>query len=477
MNNNRTENNITTAKKDIVFDTIMDRTTLLLSGARFTSAIARLCLGPLLPILSLSLNFGSNNNPALLLSSYSSGYLFTQIAGGYLADRFGYRIIVSTLVFLSAFILFYISTFATTPEEWIRAYFCLGLVSGPLYPSGSAAIASNVAAHRRVSSFAIVDASASAGTTIASLAPLVADYMGWRFIYQVTGFGLLCVSFGIMSSSLQQQQQSDNNSDKTKTSSSPSLTSSSSKYPEKDVNEFENRISSTTATASIMFSPIVVCTYMCHCCDNFTKYSINSWAATMLVNHHGASPALVGSILATQEFVGVVSKLLVGTLFSFSIHTMSSSSLFIKRGTISAIGFIIQGVALWCAFQAVTPIQTGMFFILSAIATGSHSIGFRPIYLEASPKHAGAISGFGNSIASCASVAAPIIIGSSVYHQQSNIQGHHGENNTVSWSVVALYMIIVNICGALAALCISYSSRKGTTQQIYRKEESIYKKK
>ena len=79
-------------------------------------------------------------------------------------------------------------------------------------------------------------------------------------------------------------------------------------------------------------------------------------------DHHGSSPALVGSFLATQEFVGVVSKLLAGTLFSFPIHTMSSSSLSIKMGTVSAIGFTIQGVALWCAFQAVTPIQTGIFF-------------------------------------------------------------------------------------------------------------------
>ena len=62
-------------------------------------------------------------------------------------------------------------------------------------------------------------------------------------------------------------------------------------------------------------------------------------------DHHGSSPALVGSFLATQEFVGVVSKLLAGTLFSFPIHPMSSSSLFIKIGTVSAIGFIIQGVA------------------------------------------------------------------------------------------------------------------------------------
>jgi len=156
---------------------------------------------------------------------------------------------------------------------------------------------------------------------------------------------------------------------------------------------------------------------------------------------------------------------------------------------ISAVGFVLQGVALWCAFQAATPSQAGVFFVLSAIAAGSHSVGFRPVYLEASPEHAGAISGFGNTIASCASVLGPVIIGSSIYNQKNGEQFNNssrrelvfqdrGEENskmtmrTEDWSMVAFYMILANLCGALAALCISYSSHQRRRQK-HRKKYSV----
>eukprot|EP00536_Pseudo-nitzschia_multiseries_P016467 jgi/Psemu1/292549/fgenesh1_pg.1121_\ len=456
----------------------MDRTTVLLAAARFTSAIARLCLGPLMPMLSLSLGF-SQESKLLLLSAYSSGYLLTQIGGGYLADRHGYARIVSTTVAASALILFYVSTFATTSMAWIRAFFCLGLVAGPLFPAGSAAISANVPADRRAASFAIVDASASAGTTVASLAPLVAEHTGWRFIYQATGACLLLVALGVAStststSSAQVQLQvrvQHVPSNSARPTVSPPEPPSASNHPGED-KESEDR---TPLVVAILFLPVAVCTYLCHCCDNFTKYSINSWAATMLVNSHEASPALVSSILAGQEAIGVVSKLLIGTLVTVPTTTMSSSSLFLKRGTISSVGFVVQGAALWCAFRAVTPHRAGAFFVLSSMAAGFHSVGFRPVYLEASPDHAGAISGFGNSIASCASVLGPILIGSSIYQTKEvyapskrrlGLQLRSLRKNTLQtiriedWSRVAFYMLLTNLCGAVAALCIAYSPRR-----------------
>jgi MFS family permease len=265
----------------------MDKTTVLLSAAaRFTSAVALLCLSPLLPILSLSLNFPEESKPALL-SEYSSGYLLTQMGGTYLADKHGYATIVATTVGLSALILFYISTFATTVITWTRAFFCLGLVAGPLFPAGSASISSNVRVVRRAASFAIVDASASAGTTVASLAPIVAHYMGWRFIYKFAGMYLLLASLGIISS------MQSNYLAKNVSSSLALLIIQTSKHPKYDKH---SDIRSLVAVRAI-FLPVAVCTYFCHCCDDFTKYSINSWAATMLYNTHETSPAIVSGIL------------------------------------------------------------------------------------------------------------------------------------------------------------------------------------
>jgi hypothetical protein len=108
-----------------------------------------------------------------------------------------------------------------------------------------------------------------------------------------------------------------------------------------------------------------------------------------------------------------------------------------------------------------------MFFVISAIAAGSHSVGFRPIYFQASPEHRRAISGFGNSIASCALVLGPVIIGSCINQtnndaKQSNFsrreleirnQRDNAEKIRMDdWSMVAFCMIIANLSGLIAAL-------------------------
>eukprot|EP00537_Pseudo-nitzschia_pungens_P002512 CAMPEP_0172379582 /NCGR_PEP_ID=MMETSP1060-20121228/70002_1 /TAXON_ID=37318 /ORGANISM="Pseudo-nitzschia pungens, Strain cf. cingulata" /LENGTH=499 /DNA_ID=CAMNT_0013107325 /DNA_START=1771 /DNA_END=3270 /DNA_ORIENTATION=+ len=499
----------------------MDRTTVLLAAARCTSAIARLSLGPLMPMLSASLGFSEESKP-LLLSAYSSGYLLTQIGGGYLADKHGYAKIVSATVACSALILFYLSSSsssslaATTAVIWIRAMFCLGLVAGPLFPAGSAAISASVPPDKRAASFAIVDASASAGTTVASLAPLVAEYTGWRFVYRFTATCLLLVALGVATTT------------KTTAAATTTTTTSFSSVPSREnstavtslslrdsppasgirihshntKNAREDRKGSASSSSSendsqtttpwvvaILFLPVAVGTYLCHCCDNFTKYSINSWAATMLFNSHNASPALVSTILAGQEAIGVLSKLFVGTVVTVQGSTMSSASLFRKRGTISCAGFVVQGAALWCAFRAKTPQGAGACLVVSAIAAGCHSVGFRPVYLEASPDHSGAISGFGNSIASCASVLGPVLIGSSVYRTKevrisppprrllglrypTKTTRQAATIRTEDWSRVALYMLLTNLCGAVAALWIAYPPRQ-KRKENQQKEYSV----
>jgi hypothetical protein len=171
----------------------------------------------------------------------------------------------------------------------------------------------------------------------------------------------------------------------------------------------------------------------------------------MLVSKHGASPTLVGAILGTQEAVGVLSKLLIGMVFT------ASSPTFFKRGGASAIGFVIQGLALWACFMAPTPLQAGTCMVMSALAAGSHSIGFRPIYFEASPDHAGSVSGFGNTIASFASVLGPVVVGFSMQQQQQQ----QGSSSGGSWAVVAFWMMMVNLGGALAGMCIALFGKEG----------------
>lgn len=394
----------------------MDQTTFLLALTRFMSAIARLCLGPLLPLLALSLDFPEDSKAALL-SAYSSGYILTQIGGGFLADRYGFGVILSAVAAISSAILTFLGLAATTVSAWTQAYFCLGLVAGPLFPAGSAAIAANVEPSKRAASAAIVDAAATAGTTVASLTPLIASQIfrgHWNVVFQLTAVGLTIVAVTVATSF-----PSGSKKNATKNDESNGTT--------------ESKQEDSSSILTVLLHPVHILTYICHSVDNFSKYSINSWAATMLVAQHHASPTVVGTILGLQEGVGVISKVLVGILLG------SSTNL---RGVASAVGFAIQGIGLWLAFGAVTAETAGLFLLLSAVAVGSHSIGFRPIYVEGA--HAGAVSGFGNTIASFASVMGPLTIGTAVR-----------EDGSKDWPMVAMWMLTVNLIGSAAAMGIT----------------------
>ncbi|KAL7578237.1 hypothetical protein ACA910_012658 [Epithemia clementina (nom. ined.)] len=397
----------------------MNKTTLLFAAARFASAVGRLCLGPFLPLLTEAFHFPDSAKPALL-SSYSSGYILTQIIGGYLADQYGFAIVTSISVGLSAFILFYISSAAFTVVQWTSAFFILGILAGPLFPAGSAAISTCVPPTKRAASAAIIDASASAGTTVASLSPLIAVSIGWRFVYQATAVCLCFVAVAAWNLHDKIQRQSAS----------------------AESRELLNDSKSEKVPTAALLHPASLCTYLCHFVDNFTKYSINSWASTMLFSKHGASLEMIGLILGCQEAVGVVSKVLVGVWFS------SVKASFRMRGLNSAVAFLIQGLALGSCFLAKHPKHAAVCMIVSSSAAGAHSVGFRPIYFEASAKHAGAISGVGNTIASFASVLGPLVIGSSF------------DENSGNWWSVAMWMFVANILGAFFAISITFFGGK-----------------
>lgn len=391
----------------------MDRTTLILSAARFASAIARLCLGPLMPLLTVALQFSNHDKPALL-SAYSSGYIWTQIGGGFLADRYGASVVIAIALATSSGILLSMTCF-TSATSWTRALFTLGLVAGPLFPAGSTAISTHVAPDRRAAAAAMADAAAAAGTTVAALAPMIADLFGWKCVYYITSIALAAVAVGALS-------LSDMNPRKLIFNNNNNINQGNKPYP-----------------IAALLSPVALATYVCHSVDNFTKYSINAWAATMLSEQHGASPNMMGAILGTQEAIGVVSRLLVGVLLTGSTTSSTGwASSFVRRGMISAIAFAVQGTALLAAFSAPTPMMAATMLVLSAMAVGAHSIGFRPMYFEACPDHAGAISGMGNTVASLASAIGPVLVGS-----------------ITGWQNVGLLMALVNMAGVLASLAVA----------------------
>eukprot|EP00538_Stauroneis_constricta_P000784 CAMPEP_0119555424 /NCGR_PEP_ID=MMETSP1352-20130426/7640_1 /TAXON_ID=265584 /ORGANISM="Stauroneis constricta, Strain CCMP1120" /LENGTH=519 /DNA_ID=CAMNT_0007602183 /DNA_START=206 /DNA_END=1765 /DNA_ORIENTATION=- len=473
-------------------------TTLLLSSARFVSAIARLSLGPLLPLLTLSFHFSDRDTPALL-SAFSSGYILTQVAGGYFADRFGYRSVISTSLGVSALLVFWLTLNTTGHGEdaatvsiasmWTKVYFVLGLVSGPLFPAGSTAITLEVPRENRATAAAVVDAAAAAGTTVAAMTPLLATVLGgWRLIFQFTAGGLCLISMMFWQSNdddgssggggdRQQQHRSStrkthpadhDNHDSKKVDGPPqrqSDTSASALSP----SPLSSQRKTTTSFWNLvraLLQPVAIGTYLCHGCDNFTKYSLSSWSATMLVQRHEVSPSMVGILLGSQEAVGFFSRILLSVYMSGKGYAKSKHALRNYRAAVSTVTFLVQAAAMKYAMgtQSTMLWQTVAGFIVAAMASGGHSIGYRPFYLEMNDHFAGSISGFGNTLASMASIVGPVMLGMAVARSDDTAGDSSGTGEMngggKEWNAVGSMLSAVNLFGASVS-AILLLSRNG----------------
>mmetsp|Transcript_28333 Transcript_28333/g.37722 ORF Transcript_28333/g.37722 Transcript_28333/m.37722 type:complete len:411 (+) Transcript_28333:192-1424(+) len=395
---------------------------LTASLARFVGSIARLSLGPLLPLLSLELAFPAESKPALL-SAYSSGYILTQVAGGFFADRYGAPFVLAFTSGASAFALLALTS---APGEWgvtwwIRLYAALGLLAGPLFPASSVAVKEGVEPERRAGAAAVVDAAASAGTCAATLAPAVAAAtFGWKGVFIATAVAALFVAMASMRLEQAPKQKERNLSPKDSVTDSKDAGSS----------------------YKILFSIPSLSLYLCNSCDNFCKYILNAWLATMFVERYQVSAAEAGGWLAIVEAVGVVSRILAGMRDPLGEKF---------RWAASSATFLLQGAFLFLAFNAPTPKSCSLFLTLYALCTGGHSVGFRPRYFETAPHLAGLLSGYGNTIASMASAMGPVVIGMLLGSKEGE-DAESDDDDDERWNKVAWLMLTAALVGVAGAM-------------------------
>jgi len=423
--------------------------TFLLASARFVANIARLSLGPLLPLLSSELGFPAESKPALL-SAYSSGYILTQVAGGFFADRYGAPSVLAFTAGASALVLLALTS---APGEWgitwwIRLYVALGFLAGPLFPASSVAVKENVEPERRAGAAAVIDAAASAGTCVATLAPSVAAAtFGWKGVFIMTAAAALLVTFGsIRLGSAPRQKRYSVKSSRRQSAAATS----------------PNDGGSGESSYKVLFSLPSLSLYLCNSCDNFCKYILNAWLATMFVERYKVSAAEAGGWLAVVEAVGVFSRVIAGMRDPLGIR---------YRWAASSVTFTLQGLFLFLAFSAPDPKSCAFFLTSYAFCTGGHSVGFRPRYFEAAPKFAGLLSGYGNTVASMASAMGPVVIGiilGEEKDEQSDI--YDGEER---WSKVGLLMAAVGGLGVIGAMGLGSGKDKVEKNSTQSRKEAF----
>ncbi|MGL5512588.1 MAG: MFS transporter [Sporomusa sp.] len=146
----------------------------------------RLALPPVLPLIAKDLEL-TGAQAGSYMTAFYIGYVFTQLPGGLLTDRFGYRKVLmgSLLAIGAATALMYM---VTSYEMGFLFRMLAGVGSGSVFSASMRAIFEWFPGKGRGTAVGILQTATSFGLMFANLmVPYVASQHDWRFAFLVTG--------------------------------------------------------------------------------------------------------------------------------------------------------------------------------------------------------------------------------------------------------------------------------------------------
>lgn len=124
-----------------------------------------------------------------VLGAFFYGYMATQIIGGWLADRYGARLLLSVGIFCTSFFTLFTEVAAHWGAEWLIALRILeGLGEGVTFPAAASFWARWSPPNERARMLGFCFAGAQLGTVIAiPLTGLIIELSGWPAVFYSFG--------------------------------------------------------------------------------------------------------------------------------------------------------------------------------------------------------------------------------------------------------------------------------------------------
>ncbi len=164
----------------------------------FTSTfISRFIWAPVLSVAAGDLGF-SMTQAGSLMSAFYFGYLFTQIPGGFLADKFRVKYFLFSCVLGVAILTFAMSYVQDYTISYVIR-FCGGIMGGGIMAFCSRLLSNYFAPQERGIAFGILLASPSLGSLIANqVGPQILAGGGWRDAFQVSAFIIAAIALLVL---------------------------------------------------------------------------------------------------------------------------------------------------------------------------------------------------------------------------------------------------------------------------------------
>ncbi len=347
--------------------------------------------------------FGWDNTMlGLVLSSFFVGYLFTQYIGGYLADRFGGKVV------LGYGVLFWSFFTILTPIAAHHGFFLLlitrvfmGLGEGITFPAWHSLYARWVPFKERTRAIAFTNSGIALGSIFAYITtPLIMILYGWEWAFYLFGaLGVVWFFFwqrNITSLPSEHPHISQDELDLI-TNEAPAKVKASELPPLKDL--IKNKP---------LWAIIVA-----HFCSNWPLFVFISWLPIYIKNGLGIDyqdeTAIFIALILIPSIVSVIFVNLGGYL----------SDLFVKKGyrvikirrasTIIGFGGAALSLGILPSFQTIVGVT--VMLSITNMCAGLGTGGFSVNHADIGPKHTGSLMGITNTIATIPGIIGVAITG------------------------------------------------------------------
>ena len=333
----------------------------------------------------------------IILSSFYVGYLIMQVMGGFLADRFGGKVVLGLGVLIWSF--FPIATPWAAFSGMIgllAARIGMGLGEAVTFPSVYSLITRWFPVHEKAKAVAFNASGIPIGTVFALVVtPIIVSELGWEWAFYL--FGLVGVVWYAAWHLV--------------------VTNTPAEHPRIAAAEMQFIAANAPATGTVEIPPMrqflrnkaLWAIIVAHFCNNWTLYVILSWLPKFVNDGLGVAFASVGLIAMLPHLTSFLCLNIAGNIADRLIQR--GLSVTFVRKLMQSIGFGGLAICLLLittvddVWSAIGLLCLGKLF--GAAGIGGHSVN----HMDIGPRYAGTLMGITNTFATLPGIVAVYITG------------------------------------------------------------------
>ncbi|XP_067840264.1 sialin isoform X2 [Heptranchias perlo] len=362
-----------------------------------------------------------------ILSAFFYGYIFTQIPGGYLAGRFGGKLLLGFGILGTSFL-----TMLTPPAAALGAYCVIvlrvieGLGEGVTFPAMHAMWAKWAPPLERSTLVSLSYAGAQLGTVVSlPLSGIICYYLDWSYVFYIFGaFGVAwCLLWFWLASDTPETHRTISNAEREYIISSLH-----------GQHSFKNYVPWGAIWKSLPLWAIIVP----HFCYNWTFYTLLTLLPTYMEEILQFDIRENGFLSALPYLFCWMVMIIAGLIADHLIkkHNLTTSTVRKMCTLIGMIGpamFLVATGYIGCNY-----IVAVLFLTVSSALGGFSMSGFNINHLDIAPSYAGILLGITNTFATIPGMVGPVIAKALTY-----------DHTIAEWRAVFYIAAAIDVFGAL----------------------------